>query len=124
MRDFQSIDVTTNILVIGNSKGDLIVFTFVEMGVIRVNTFEAAGLIGESFLNIGRIEEFNYQVKNSKNALAKFFSEQIRNLFVTTEYISGSYFCEINFMVNKRLFSTRQKLVRNIMSNVPTQITV
>jgi len=124
MRNFQCLDVTENIVVYGNNRGDLMTLTFVESGLIKVSTFESNGLIGESFLDIGRLEGFNYQVKFPKNALAVFSSEQIKNLNVITEYIAGNYFCEISFMISKKILTTRQKLKKNLMSKTPTQITI
>ena len=124
MHEFQSVDVSGNVIVLGNINGDLIVFTFVETGVIKVNTFESAGLIGESFLDLGRLEEFNYQVKYPKEAIAIFANKQIKNLNVKNEYISGDYFCEISFILCKKILTTRQRLKKNIQSDFPTQITV
>ncbi|NBO17613.1 MAG: hypothetical protein EBV07_01860 [Proteobacteria bacterium] len=121
---FTKVNMSGNLCVFANLMGDVIYFTIIETGFMKIQSISQDGLEGEAFVELPRFENFNYKSKETKSELAKFVFEKMNSLSQSKNFISGINYCEVNFVIDKKMFFSSVKVKRVVMSNTPTQITV
>jgi hypothetical protein len=121
---FIPVNTAGNVCVFSSLGGDIVYFTILEPGVLKVHVLGRDGMDGDAFINISRFEGFNYKCANTKEELAKFIFKNTKSLFQTKNYISGNYYSEISFVIEKKMFSTSLRVKRELQSNFPTQISL
>jgi len=121
---FTKVNMSGNLCVFANLRGDVIFFTIIETGFMKIQSIGHDGLEGEAFVELPRFENFNYKSKETKSELAKFVFEKMNALSQSKNFISGINYCEVNFVIDKKMFFSYVKVKRVVQSNKPTQITL
>ena len=118
---FIPVSVSGNVCVFSSISGDIIFFTIVENGLMRINNICKDGYEGEAYIDIARFEDFNYNCSNPKEELVKYVFERMKALNQTKTYISGNFYTEVCFVINKKISCTSLKVRKIEQSKKPTQ---
>lgn len=108
---FIPILVSENVCEFSNTRVEKALITVLEAGLLRVDLV-GIDFVGSAFVSISRFESFNYNCKEPKKELAKFVFKKLNSFHLSKTYFSGKLFSEINFVIEKKMFTISLRVER------------